>query len=47
VILSGLRDQPRAILAQMGVRPDGTQLEFAESFPAAVALAARTPEPPK
>jgi SulP family sulfate permease len=40
VILSGLREQPRAILAQMGVRPDGAQLAFADNFTAAVALAA-------
>jgi SulP family sulfate permease len=39
VILSGLREQPRAILAQMGVRPDGTRLEFADNFAAAVKLA--------
>jgi sulfate permease, SulP family len=32
VILSGLRAQPRAILAQMGVRPDGVALLFAENF---------------
>jgi SulP family sulfate permease len=43
VILSGLREQPRAILAQMGVRPDGAHLEFADNFPAAVALAGRAP----
>lgn len=41
VILSGLREQPRAILAQMGVRPDGVHLEFADNFAAALALAAR------
>jgi SulP family sulfate permease len=40
VILSGLREQPRAILLQMGVRPDGAQLAFADNFAAAVALAA-------
>ncbi|MFZ1906068.1 MAG: SulP family inorganic anion transporter [Steroidobacteraceae bacterium] len=39
VILSGLRDQPRAILAQMGLRPDGEHLQFAENFAAAVRLA--------
>jgi hypothetical protein len=38
VILSGLNQQPRAILAQMGVRPDGAQLEFADNFAAALAL---------
>ena len=41
VVLSGLREQPREILAQMGVRPDGTHLEFADNFAGAVALAAR------
>ena len=41
VILSGLREQPREILAQMGVRPDGVHLEFADNFAAALALAAR------
>lgn len=39
VILSGLREQPRAILAQMGVWPDGRQLGFADNFAAALALA--------
>ena len=43
VIFSGLREQPREILAQMGVRPDGTHLEFADNFAAAVQLAARAP----
>jgi SulP family sulfate permease len=41
VVLSGLREQPRAILAQMGVRPDGTTLFFAENFGAALRLAER------
>jgi len=41
VILSGLRDQPRAILAQMGVAPDGEQLQFARDFATALELAAR------
>ena len=40
VVLSGLREQPRAILAQMGVKPDGTNLQFAENFAEAVKLAA-------
>jgi SulP family sulfate permease len=40
VILSGLREQPLAILTQMGVRHDGTNLQFAENFAAAVKLAA-------
>jgi SulP family sulfate permease len=40
VILSGLREQPRAILEQMGVRPDEVNLQFAENFAEAVKLAA-------
>ena len=32
VILSGLREQPRQILDQMGVKPDGSQLRFAPDF---------------
>ncbi len=43
VILSGLREQPRAILAQMGVKPDAVSLQFAENFAAAVLLAGATP----
>jgi SulP family sulfate permease len=39
VILSGLREQPRAILAQMGLQPDGHALQFAENFSAAIQLA--------
>jgi SulP family sulfate permease len=39
VILSGLRDQPRQILAQMGVADDGDQLRFARDFGEAVRLA--------
>jgi SulP family sulfate permease len=39
VILSGLREQPRAVLEQMGVRPDGTKLLFAANFEAALNLA--------
>jgi SulP family sulfate permease len=39
VILSGLREQPLAILTQMGVRPNGVDLQFAENFAAAVKLA--------
>ncbi len=40
VILSGLRDQPRAILTQMGIAPDGKQLQFARDFATALGLAA-------
>src|SRR3984885_890047 len=42
VILSGLREQPRAILAQMGIRPDGVDLRFAENFAEAVTMANST-----
>lgn len=38
VILSGLQPQPREILAQMGICPDGERLQFAEDFQSAVAL---------
>ncbi|ODU33463.1 MAG: sodium-independent anion transporter [Lysobacterales bacterium 69-70] len=38
VILSGLREQPRRVLAQMHVAPDGRQLRFADNFAAAIAL---------
>ncbi len=44
VILSGLREQPRRVLAQMHVAPDGRQLRFADNFAAAIALC-RAPEP--
>ncbi|MFD0323934.1 SulP family inorganic anion transporter [Lysobacter gummosus] len=39
VILSGLRSQPRQILAQMHVEQDGDQLRFAKDFAEAIALA--------
>ena len=39
VILSGLREQPRAILAQMGIRPDGVRVQFADNFATAVQMA--------
>ncbi|HET8940362.1 MAG TPA: SulP family inorganic anion transporter [Rudaea sp.] len=42
VILSGLREQPLAILAQMQIHPDGEQLQFADDFAAAIELAAAT-----
>jgi sulfate permease, SulP family len=45
VILSGLREQPRAILAQMGLHADGAQLQFAEDFSAAVRLTTAEPNP--
>ncbi len=41
VILSGLREQPRRILAQMGVAEDGGTLQFARDFAESVLLAAR------
>jgi SulP family sulfate permease len=40
VILSGLRRQPSAILAQMGLQADGQALLFAENFAEAIQLAA-------
>jgi SulP family sulfate permease len=39
VIFSGLREQPRGILLQMGIRPDGTRLIFADNFGEALAIA--------
>jgi SulP family sulfate permease len=36
VILSGLREQPRRVLAQMQVSPDGRQLRFADGFAQAI-----------
>ena len=39
VILSGLRQQPREILAQMGLKADGHALRFAENFAEALQLA--------
>jgi SulP family sulfate permease len=39
VILSGLRAQPRQILAQMHIEEDGYQLRFAKDFAEAIALA--------
>jgi SulP family sulfate permease len=32
LILSGLREQPRSILLQMGIKPDGANLQFARDF---------------
>jgi hypothetical protein len=37
---SGLQKQPLEILAQMGIRPDGVNLQFANNFEDAVKLAA-------
>jgi sulfate permease, SulP family len=39
LILSGLREQPRAILSQMGVNADGMHLQVASNFGEAVSLA--------
>jgi SulP family sulfate permease len=39
VIFSGLQPQPRSILAQMHVDPDGIQLQFAQDFREAIRLA--------
>jgi SulP family sulfate permease len=44
VILSGLREQPRQVLAQMHVRADGGQLRFADNFADALALAGASDE---
>jgi len=41
VIFSGLRQQPLEILMQMGIRPDGEHLQFADNFPDALTLALR------
>ncbi len=43
VMLSGLREQPSAILVQMKLRPDGAQLQFVQNFAEAIALAATNP----
>jgi SulP family sulfate permease len=40
VIFSGLQEQPRAILADMGIREDGVHLRFARDFAEAVRWAA-------
>jgi sulfate permease, SulP family len=42
VILSGLREQPRSILIQMGIKPDGASLQFARDFGEAVIQARAT-----
>jgi SulP family sulfate permease len=39
LILSGLREQPRLILSQMGFNADGMCLQFASNFGEAVSLA--------
>jgi sulfate permease, SulP family len=39
VIFSGLREQPREVLRQMSLDPDGEHLQFAEDFPHALRLA--------
>jgi SulP family sulfate permease len=44
VILSGLRQQPLTILTQMGLKPDGIQLQFADDFAAAVGLITDQPQ---
>lgn len=46
IILSGVRAQPRAVLAQMGLGPERGVVEYAASFPDAVALAGETRAPP-
>lgn len=42
VIFSGLRQQPLEILLQMGIRPDGEHLRFADNFHDALTLAIRS-----
>ena len=39
VILSGLREQPRSVLEQMGIRRDGAKMLFASNFEEALSLA--------
>ena len=43
VIFSGLQEQPRTILAGMGIREDGVQLRFARDFAEAVQWASAEP----
>jgi SulP family sulfate permease len=43
VIFSGLRPQPLEILTQMGIRPDGEHLQFADDFQDALTLALAPP----
>ncbi|MEP6940652.1 MAG: SulP family inorganic anion transporter [Rudaea sp.] len=45
VIVSGLCDQPRRILAQMNLKPDGVQLRFADDFASAVRQSREDPVP--
>jgi SulP family sulfate permease len=45
VILSGLREQPCEILRQMGVTPDGVDLQFARDYEEALRLAQSPPAP--
>ena len=46
VILSGFREQPLSILAQMGVAEDRDNLRFARDFAEALKLAASSDENP-
>lgn len=45
VIFSGLREQPRAILSDMGIREDGVNLRFARNFAEAVHWASTAASP--
>lgn len=45
VIVSGLREQPRTILADMGISEDGVNLRFARDFAEAVRWASATASP--
>jgi SulP family sulfate permease len=38
VILAGVRDQPMQVLAGMGLGPGGGDVEYADTYPQAVAL---------
>lgn len=46
VILSSLREQPRTILSQMGIRPNGATMRYADNFREALALAQEAPTAP-
>lgn len=46
VILSGLQEQPRAILKQMNLVADGQSLVFAENYVDAIKLASSLAHPP-
>jgi SulP family sulfate permease len=47
VIFSGLQEQPRTVLADMGVREDGVHLRLARDFTEALQWAATEPGKPE